>query len=367
MAHLTDGTLRRMVDDPHARVGDDAAHLAGCPDCRGRFENIADDARSIASMLAVPDAHVDVARALDRVRSAPVASPTLGLRLPLMGPGRRPVVLAFAAVLVGVALLIGVIARDYALNYTPNTVTTVPVTVADMQALSQLSNYGTLTWTKQPQFQAATTAADAEALAGMTAPVVANLPSGVSTSITYGAMTQAQAVFTFSADKARAAAAAQGKSLPALPAGMDGATLTFTVGPAIGELFGELKQPAAGSDPSQLSLPQLVVLKSSAPSATSTQLTVTQIEDYVLAQPGITPELTAAVKAIGDPSTTLLIPIPVEYATSKDVTVQGAHGVALGDNTGVGAGVIWIKNGVVYVVAGSIKLDDAIGIANNLK
>jgi len=367
VAHLTDGTLRRMVDDPDARVGDNAVHLAGCAECRGRFENISDDARSIATLLAVPDAHVDMPRAFDRVRSAPVASPALGLRLPVIGPGRRPIVLAFAAVLVGVALLVGVIARDYALNYTPNTVTTVPVTVADIQALSQLSNYGTLTWTRQPQFQAATSASDAEALAGMSAPVVSNLPSGISTNITYGAMTQAQAVFTFSADKARAAAAAQGNSLPTLPAGMDGATLTFTVGPAIGELFGELKQPAAGSDVSQLNLPQLVVVKSSAPSATSTQLTPKQIEDYVLAQPGITPELKAAVQAIGDPSTTLLIPIPVGYATSKDVTVQGVKGVALGDNTGVGSGVIWIKNGVVYLVAGSIKQDDAIAIANNLK
>ncbi len=243
----------------------------------------------------------------------------------------------------------------------------MPVTVADMQALSQLANYGTMTWTKEPQLQAATSAADAEALAGMQAPVVSNLPNGVSTNITYGAMTKAEAVFTFSADKARAAAAAQGKPLPALPAGMDGATLTITVGPAIGEIFGELQQPAAGSDTSQITLPQLIVAKSSAPTITSSQLSVKQIEDYVLAQPGISPELKAAVEAIGDPSTTLLIPIPVEYATSKDITVQGAPGVALGDNTGVGSGVIWIKNGVVYVVAGSIKQDDAIAIANNLK
>jgi hypothetical protein len=40
--------------------------------------------------------------------------------------------------------------------------------------------------------------------------------------------------------------------------------------------------------------------------------------------------------------------------------------VALGDNTGVGAGVIWVKSGAVYAVIGTIKLADALDIANHL-
>jgi hypothetical protein len=100
--------------------------------------------------------------------------------------------------------------------------------------------------------------------------------------------------------------------------------------------------------------------------ATSTQVTVKQLEDYILAQPGLSPELRAAVNAIGDPSTTLPIPVPVEFATSSNVQIQGVRGVALGDNTGVGAGVIWVKNGVVYGVLGSVKQSDAIDIANHL-
>ena len=96
-------------------------------------------------------------------------------------------------------------------------------------------------------------------------------------------------------------------------------------------------------------------------------MTVTQLEDFILAQPGISPELKKAVEAIGDPSTTLLIPVPIEYANSTQVTVQGVDGVALGDNTGVGSGVVWVKDGFVYLVAGSLKQSDAINIANNLK
>ena len=283
-------------------------------------------------------------------------------------------VLAFAAAIAAVALLASVIARD-ASNFTPNTVTPVPVTVADLEALSQLADYGTVTWTKQPSFQIVTSPSDAAAVAGgLKPPVVSNLPKGVSTNVTYAAMSQATAVFTFSADKAGASAVKNGKTLPALPKGMDGAQLTVTVGPAVGEIFGNLQQPqqqqgqqSGGSDATQLNLPQLVVGVSSAPVATSTQVTVKQMENYLLTVPGISKELKAAIKAIGDPSTTLPIPIPVQYATSSTVTVQGVKGVALGDNTGVGAGVIWLKGGEVYVVAGTIKQSDAIKIANNLK
>jgi hypothetical protein len=146
---------------------------------------------------------------------------------------------------------------------------------------------------------------------------------------------------------------------------MDGATLTVTVGPAVGEVYGNLKP--TGSSANDVNLPQLVVAKSAAPTATTTQVSLAQLESYILAQPGISKELKSAINAIGDPSHTLLIPVPVQYATATDVTVQGVQGVALGDNTGVGSGIVWVKGGSVYVVAGTIKQSDALSIANNLK
>lgn len=365
MAHLTDGTLRTMVDDPDVPRAD-RAHLDECADCQARFKAISNDARSIASLLAVPEANVDVAAAFRRVSSAPAAQPRLGLRWPVALPRSRPMVLAFAAALAAVVLVAGVIARDFSFNYQPSSVTPVPVTVADMQALSQLADYGNVTWSTKPELQVVTSPDAAYAAAGLHAPVVKSLPKGVSSNVTYVAMPQAVAVFTFDASKAAASAARHGKTLPPLPKGMDGAQFTVTIGPAVGEIFGNLNQPS-GSDVSQMSLPQLVVGESSAPIATSTQVTVKQMEDYLLTQPGISAQLKAAIKAIGDPSTTLPIPIPVQYATSTTVTVQGVQGVALGDNTGVGSAVIWVKNHVVYAVAGSVKQTDAIDIANNLK
>jgi len=368
VAHLNNGTLRRMIDDPDARTGADARHLETCAECQSRFQAVSKDARAISSLLAVPDANVNVARALQLVRSAPQAQPRFGFRLPLARPGSRPMVIALAASVAAVALLVVAVAQG-GVVFAPSTVTPVPVTLADMQALSQLSAYGTVTWTKQPQLQVATTADDAATVSGLHAPKVARLPQGVSPNLTYVAMSQATAVFTFSAAKAAAAAATTGKALPKMPAGMDGVKLTVTLGPAVGEVYGNLKQPTGSSDVSQANLPELVVGKSSAPTATSSssQVTIKELEGYLLALPGISPELAAAIRAIGDPSTTLPIPIPIQYATSSKVEVQGVQGIALGDNTGVGSGVIWVKDGVVYAVAGTIKQSDALDIADNLK
>src|SRR5437879_10264200 len=167
-----------MVDGPDAGSGVDAAHLEGCAEWGARFKNVSDDARSIVSLLAVPEARVDVGRAFERVMSDRKSQPALVFPIP--GASTRPFQLAFVAAIAAVALV--VVAFTFSgFFFKPTTVKTVPVTVADMQALSQLAEYGTLTWTKQPQFQAATNAADASAIAGgLKPPVVTNLPAGVS-------------------------------------------------------------------------------------------------------------------------------------------------------------------------------------------
>ncbi len=366
MAHLTEGTLRRMVDDPDARVGVDHAHLENCLECQGRFKVVSEDAREIAGMLSVPDAKVDVGRAYQRVISAPSVRPALGFRFPILLPARRPTLALVAAVVAAAVVLVAFTFSGF--FFQPTTVKTVPVTVADMQALSQLADYGTYTWTKEPNFQVATSASDASAAAGgLKVPAVQKLPDGISKTVTYGGMSQAVFTFTFSAEKASASAAKHGKPMPALPKGIDGATLTVTAGPAVGEVYGDLNQPSAGGNSSEINLPQLVVARSTTPTVRSTQVTVSQLESYILQQPGISDQLKNAIKAIGDPSKTLLIPIPVNYATSSNVTVQGVQGVALGDNTGLGSAVVWVEGGSVYLVAGSIKQSEAIDIANNLK
>jgi hypothetical protein len=370
VAHLTDGTLRRMVDDPDARAGSDAAHLEACPECHTRFDALSDDARAVAALLAVPEARVDVAQAFARVIQAPKSAPALGVRLPLIHLRPRRVTFALVAAVSAAALVVvGFAASGF--FFKPTNVQAVPVTAVDIQTLSQLAEYGTFTWVKQPNLSAATSASDASTAAGITEPTVGWLPSSISSTVTYGAFTDAQATFTFSASKAAAAAASHGATAPPMPAGLDGATFTISAGPAVGMAYGEMKQPSNVTDPSQINLPQLIIVKSAVPTVKSDTVSIDVLEQYLLQQPGLTPDLKNAIEAIADPSTTLIVPVPVKYATSTPYNVSGhdgGQGVALGDNTGVGGAVVWISSdGYIYAVAGSVKESDAEQIADNLK
>jgi len=362
VAHLSDGALRRMFDDPDARAGADASHLEGCAECQARFQAAADDARAIGTLLAVPEPQLDVRAAFARVAAEPKARPALGFRFPLFRPAAsRPAMALVAGV---TAAAIAVVAFTFSgFFFQPTRVEAVPITLSDLQSLSQLADYGTVSWTKQPQLDVSPTAPTGD----VHAPVVATLPKGVAHEVTYASMTQAVATFTFSASKASAAAAAAGRNLPKMPAGMDGATLTVSVGPAVGEVYGNLKQPQGAANASEINLPQLLVAKSISPTVESTQVSAAQLESYILSLPGVSPELKKTMTAIGDPTKTLFIPVPVEYGTSHSVQVQGVDGVALGDNTGVGSAVVWVKDGYVWAVAGSIKQSDALDVANNLK
>ena len=364
MAHLTEGTLRRMFDDPDALTSADRRHYAGCADCQARYAGMAEDARAVATMLSAPELSVDVAAALKHVQAAPAAKPRFGFSLPILSPATRPMFAGLAAAVVVLALVATAFANILPL-FQPKTVQPVPVTVADIQALSALSDYGTVTWSQQPQAQVVLSAADAQAVAGFKAPVAGYLPNGMSSNITFLAMPKAVAVFTFDAAKAASTAATSGKQLPTLPRGMDGAKLTVTVGPAIVEWYGNLKASSNASS-QDINVPELVVAESAPPQVTSTQVTAKQLEDYILSIPGLSKDLKAAIKAIGDPTTTLIIPVPIQFATSATVTVQGVKGVAVGDNTGLGSGVIWIK-GNVFVVAGPLKQSEVLKIADGLK
>ena len=84
MAHLSDGTLRRMFDDPDALAGSDRRHYVDCARCQARYTGMADDARAVATLLVAPELTLDVASALKRVGAAPAAKPRFGFRLPIV-------------------------------------------------------------------------------------------------------------------------------------------------------------------------------------------------------------------------------------------------------------------------------------------
>jgi hypothetical protein len=178
----------------------------------------------------------------------------------------------------------------------------------------------------------------------------------VATTAQYGALPRTSATFVFNAAAARAAAAAIGRTAPPMPAKLDGSRLVFTGGPAIMATYG-----ADGTGKT------VIVGVATAPTVSSDGASVADIQAYLLSQPSVTPALAAQIRAISDPGSTLPVPIPLGQAAAKNVGVHGTTGLFIGDSTGLGSGVLWQQNGLVYVVGGTLTEAETLAVANSLK
>src|SRR5438105_10954306 len=341
----------------------------------------------VERMMSVPDPAPDSERALARIRERvererirPVTSaPPRIVRGPIVSLWLKGLAAAASVALIAVLLTASGVAETILTIFEPKQVTAVQITPNDIAtAVSGLESFGTLTWSTPPKPFDVPDAKSAASESGLTVVQPGTLPAGVTAAnVRYGVVPKTTATFTFSADKTRQAASRLGRTPPPMPANIDGSKLFITGGPGVVQIYGSVSSPptlqrpqASGSSTAAAdalaSLPALVIAQGRAPVVQSNGVTVEQLQQYLLAQPGVTPELAAQIRAIKDPSSTLPIPIPVNMATSKNVTVQGVPGVFVGDSTGLGSAVIWQKDGVVYGVAGTLSESEIMTVANSL-
>ncbi|HEV8655899.1 MAG TPA: hypothetical protein VGR85_10360 [Candidatus Limnocylindria bacterium] len=334
----------------------------------------------IEDMLSVPEPKVDTERALSRLRArvdaeriAPVSRGTTAPRRVAVNIWLKGLAAAATVALVATLLTVSGVAETILTIFEPKQLVAVPITVNDLSGASSFGTYGTLTWTEQPRPYDVPDVRTAARDSGMTVLVPGSLPAGVGLP-RYGVMARTTATFTFSAEKARQAAAAQKRTPPPMPANMDGSKLFITGGPAVVAFYDDGTRPtgatgttgATGVSPFS-GMPMLIVAQGKPPVVQSDGVTVDQLQSYLLQQPGISPQLAAQIRAIKDPSSTLPVPIPVDMATSKKVTVQGVEGIFVGDSTGLGSAVIWQKDGIVYGVAGTLTEQQVLAVANSLR
>ena len=283
---------------------------------------------------------------------------------------------AAGVVVVASALTISGVAESVLKIFEPKTVVAVPVTQGDLNFLGQacaglnlqecLGAYGKFEWTAPPQPKEVASRSQASTEAGFAVQAPTSLPSSVTGDPRYGVVNKSAATFTFSADSTKQTAARQNRTAPPMPANVDGSKLFITGGPAVVQIWGAPSSSGVGhgqGDP----MPTLIVGQAKAPTVSSDRVTVDELLSYLLSQPGISPQLAAAIRAIGDPSSTLPVPVPAELAVSHPVTVQGVQGLFVGDNTGIVGAVIWQKDGMMFEVIGSFTESQAVAIANSMR
>lgn len=278
----------------------------------------------------------------------------------------RAAAVTAAALLVATGLTVSGVAETLLTIFEPRQVATVRFDPTDLSGVPDPSAYGTLTWLEQPTSAQAADATSAVAIAGFRPLVPSALPQGVPTAARFSVMSRGRATFQFDEAKAREAAEKVGRTAPAMPASIAATTLTMTGGPAILQMYG-----AAPNAPSSTSPwggnPPILIVQARAPVVTSNGATVEELRDYALAQPGIPAALAAQIRAIGDPVGTLLIPLSLNASDARSVNVQGVQGLLFGDNTGLGSGVVWLKDGFVHVILGSVTEADLLSLAASLR
>ncbi|MDQ6933137.1 MAG: hypothetical protein M3160_08155 [Candidatus Eremiobacteraeota bacterium] len=391
MLHLADELLRRYCDEPDALLTTEKEHLISCERCRGIYDRIARNVKYARSLLGTSEPDLNCAVALQRARESRHLSLPAALEAPAT---TRSFALRGWHVAVAAALVLALTAgfsplRTYAGSFLaifePHQFAPVALSRADMAQLRALPDLDAFGTTHAPNARLRvltfTTPYDASRYARQRVLWPRYLPPQIPRNSTFRVSDARTASFTFEAAKARASARRNRAPLPTMPAKIDGSTLQSTIGPIVLSVYGTLPQSMRKRaeevrahraerqmDVEHFSIPQDVVaiVQAPAPRVYSTGATVKEIEQYLLMQPGVPENLAAQIRSIGDPSTTLPIPIPVDRDIAHNVMVQGAAGVAVGDNTGMGAAVIWQRNGMVYGVMAPLTERQTMAIANSL-
>ncbi len=359
MRHPTDGTLRRLVDEP-VGVGDaDREHIANCPLCLARLAAAQEDAALTRAALDVPLA-TDVDTGWHRLSHA-VATGARDRKKTTAGDARRwqsrlrnPVVAGVGVV----ALLAGASAAaagGWLQIFSTEQVAPVTVSQDDLVELPDLSAYGELEMVDEIRIRAVASAAAAEQVTGLEVLQVDDLPQGVTGEPAFEVVNQVSGIFTFSADQARQTAEAEGETLPSPPAGLDGSQFRLEAGPGLAAIWSD-----------ERGVPALVVARAVAPTAFSSSVPFDTVRDYLLSLPGLPEDVALQLRSFSADGTTLPVPVPDDLMTSSSTDVDGVDATLVETRDGTMSAVIWVEDGVVTLVAGSVTDDEVLTVAREL-
>jgi hypothetical protein len=359
MRHPTDGTLRRLLDEPDGVADDDRLHVADCTVCLSELADAQDDAAVIGAALDVELA-TDIDAAWERFSTAltvearpRAAAATLGRRW--RAALRSPRVAAVAVV----ALLAGggaAAAADWLQIFRTEQIAPIRVTQADLVKLPDLSSYGELDLTKVPEVREVDDAAAAEASTGLSVPQVGELPRGVTGAPAFQVGDQVVGMFTFSADEAAAVAADSGVPFRTPPPGLDGSRFRLAAGPGLARVWSEAR-----------GVPAMVVARAVAPTAESSGIPFETARDYLLRLPSLPEDVASQLRRFSGDGETLPLPVPDDEVTSAAADVGGTRATVLTSRDGTMAGVVWVRDGIVNAVAGSLGADEVLSVARSLR
>jgi hypothetical protein len=188
-------------------------------------------------------------------------------------------------------------------------------------------------------------------------PDPATLPAGMDKTPQVRVVPGSQIRFTFDKTKAREYFQSSGHPEVNLPDKYDGATLVVSIPSAALLEYGNGSSGKNGLIVAEAG--ELVV-------DVQGNVSLPEMRDFLLGLPGLPPTVVTQLKQIQSWNDTLPIPVPVDQVHWQSTTFNGAQGLLLNDNSGVGSAAIWHANGHLMGAAGSVKATDLKRFAESL-
>ena len=405
MTCITDGALRARLD---AELSENErleveSHLADCADCRQRAEAIARQAKRAQAILSALDplaneAPADARTAFAHFRAEHLAPGALE-RAPsilerLFARRLRPAWGAMAALVAVAALVSFAPARSWAQKILAMLrVQKIAVVTIDPTALAGPDNgregndregrligkliSDNLVVTMDPgKPQAAPTAHEASQAAGFRVRTLTSVPLEPQFDV------QGEGAFHMTLNRGRLQAIFEeaGRSDIQLPASLDGATIAVHVPRAVFVRYGNCRKPghgdAAPPDQGQSAAPDSgCTFLAEVPSPTVSvppDLNIGQVAEAALQLGGMSAEAAHAFCQTVDWTSTLVIPVPRDASSYQTVAVDGVEGTLismsrLGARRPAGYTLLWVKNGIIYSLAGQGDSGNAVALAGSLE
>jgi hypothetical protein len=114
-------------------------------------------------------------------------------------------------------------------------------------------------------------------------------------------------------------------------------------------------------------VPDLLVGRAVAPSASSSGAPFETVRDYLLSLPGLPDDIAAQLRRISADETTLPLPVPTDQVTSSSAQVSGVPATVLVTRDRTLAAVVWVDDGVLTAVAGALDADEVLSVARGLR
>jgi hypothetical protein len=355
---------RRDNELPADEVAHVEQHIATCGDCAANDRLITSGGSEVYTLLsalgpapgAVPDPVTALAKLNTHLRetaspskSAPAlqALPAAKKSSPIWRQLRRNWVAAVAAAIL-LALLIlpnaSALADQFLSLFRVQQFQPVNIDPRDLAShpLPGIQDFGT--WqvsANSLKLQNNLTKAQAQRLVTFPIALPAHLPQGLVHNPAFAVVQGGQLTFTFSVAKTHAYLVRNGHGNMSIPANLDGAKYSVSVAPGVEMSFDSRDK-------------YFMVIEIPSPTIRATgNASLNELRDFMLSLPNLPPQVVAQLRQIDLNSGTIPIPVPPQF-TAQRVTVHGASGLLLADNTPIGGIVVWQTHGMIYALGGDI-------------